>query len=195
MLNLIVLSFHSLIVDLTTDPCETLKTVQNFKIGPLFLMSERVISGIWLQAMQGVVGFYKENTKILLSSFQKMGFKTFGGMNAPYVWVHFPGQKSWDIFAKILEKTSILTTPGTGFGPSGEGFLRFSAFGRRENVLEACRRLEEMFKWVRHQLFGTIVSMHRTCMSCCSMIVVLLATCVWASVNCVFFGSLNFIIS
>ncbi|KAL8155765.1 hypothetical protein AgCh_000973 [Apium graveolens] len=48
----------------------------------------------------------------------------YGGKNAPYVWVHFPGQSSWDVFSEILEKTHVVTTPGSGFGPGGEGFVR-----------------------------------------------------------------------
>jgi hypothetical protein len=54
-----------------------------------------------------------------------------GGEDAPYVWVGFPGQASWDVFAEILEKCNIVTTPGSGFGPAGEGFVRASAFGSR----------------------------------------------------------------
>jgi hypothetical protein len=54
-----------------------------------------------------------------------------GGEDAPYVWVGFPGKPSWDVFAEILEKCNIVTTPGSGFGPAGEGFVRASAFGSR----------------------------------------------------------------
>ncbi|GAA0156101.1 hypothetical protein Leryth_011843 [Lithospermum erythrorhizon] len=99
-----------------------------------------------LQAMQETVGFYKENTKIIVETFQSLGFKVYGGKNAPYVWVHFPGRSSWDVFAEILEKTHVVTTPGSGFGPAGEGFVRVSSFGHRSNVLEACRRFKELYK-------------------------------------------------
>ncbi|XP_021300274.1 LL-diaminopimelate aminotransferase, chloroplastic isoform X2 [Herrania umbratica] len=98
-----------------------------------------------LEAMQEVIGFYKENTKIIVGAFNSLGFKVYGGQNAPYVWVHFPGQNSWDVFSEILEKTHIVTTPGSGFGPGGEGFIRVSAFGHRENVLEACRRFQQLY--------------------------------------------------
>ncbi|CAN1284712.1 LL-diaminopimelate aminotransferase, chloroplastic, partial [Linum perenne] len=74
------------------------------------------------------------------------GLKVYGGRNAPYVWVNFPGRSSWDVFAEILEKTHVVTTPGSGFGPGGEGFVRVSAFGHRENVLEACRRFKQLYK-------------------------------------------------
>lgn len=99
-----------------------------------------------VQAMDGLVKFYMENAKILNDTFQELGFKTFGGENAPYVWVQFPGRSSWDVFAEILEKGDIVTTPGSGFGPGGEGFVRASAFGSRENILEASRRLKAIFK-------------------------------------------------
>jgi len=54
----------------------------------------------------------------------------YGGKNAPYVWVHFPGSKSWNVFAEILEKTHIITVPGSGFGPGGEEYIRISVLGR-----------------------------------------------------------------
>ncbi|GAU47664.1 hypothetical protein TSUD_90870 [Trifolium subterraneum] len=99
-----------------------------------------------LKAMRGVIGFYKENTNIIVDTFDSLGFKVYGGKSAPYVWVHFPGQNSWDVFSEILEKTHVVTTPGSGFGPGGEGFVRVSAFGHRENVLEACRRFKQLYK-------------------------------------------------
>ncbi|KAL9229566.1 hypothetical protein vseg_005019 [Gypsophila vaccaria] len=99
-----------------------------------------------LQAMSEVVGFYKENTQIIVDTFKSLGFNVYGGTNAPYVWVHFPGQSSWDVFSEILEKTHVVTTPGSGFGPGGDGFVRVSAFGHRENVLEACRRFKQLYK-------------------------------------------------
>ncbi|KAI3990675.1 hypothetical protein MKX01_022975 [Papaver californicum] len=70
----------------------------------------------------------------------------YGGKNAPNVWVHFPGQSSWDVFAEILEKTHVVTTPGSGFGPGGEGFVRVSSFGHRANVLEAAKRFKQLYK-------------------------------------------------
>eukprot|EP01018_Ginkgo_biloba_P031029 Gb_40794 [translate_table: standard] len=104
------------------------------------------LSPAGLEAMRGVVEFYKENTRIIVETFTSLGFKVYGGRNAPYVWVQFPGQNSWDIFAEILEKAHIVTTPGSGFGPAGEGFIRVSAFGHRENILEAARRLKALYK-------------------------------------------------
>jgi LL-diaminopimelate aminotransferase len=99
-----------------------------------------------LQAMHDVVGFYKENTEIIAETFTSLGFNVYGAKNAPYVWVHFPGRSSWDVFAEILEKADVVTTPGSGFGPGGEGFVRVSAFGHRENIIEAARRLKQLYR-------------------------------------------------
>lgn len=95
--------------------------------------------------MLSVVGYYMENANILVDTFASLGLKVYGGVNAPYVWVHFPGSSSWDRFNEILEKTHIITVPGSGFGPCGEEFIRVSAFGRRESVLEASARLKDTF--------------------------------------------------
>jgi hypothetical protein len=70
----------------------------------------------------------------------------YGGVNAPYTFAHFPGKDSWEMFDEILTKCQVVTTPGVGFGPSGQGFIRISAFGARENVVEACARLKAHFK-------------------------------------------------
>jgi len=99
-----------------------------------------------LKAMHDVVGFYKENTEIIVDTFTSLGFNVYGAKNAPYVWVHFPGRNSWDVFAEILEKANVVTTPGSGFGPGGEGFVRVSAFGHRDNIIEAARRLKQLYK-------------------------------------------------
>ncbi|KAL3324481.1 hypothetical protein AABB24_038561 [Solanum stoloniferum] len=87
------------------------------------------------------VDYYKENARILVETFTSLGFRVYGGSNAPYVWVHFPGSKSWNVFNWILDKTHIITVPGIGFGPAGEGYIRVSAFGHRESILEASKRL------------------------------------------------------
>ena len=82
--------------------------------------------------MSDLVAFYRENAAILRKTFVDLGFSVYGGENAPYIWVGFPGKPSWDVFAEILEKCNIVTTPGSGFGPAGEGFVRASAFGHRQ---------------------------------------------------------------
>ncbi|ONK75490.1 uncharacterized protein A4U43_C03F17450 [Asparagus officinalis] len=97
------------------------------------------------KAIQQVIDVYKENARVLMDTLSSIGLRTYGGINAPYIWVHFPGEKSWDVFNEILEKTDIIVVPGCGFGPGGEGFIRVSAFNRKERVREACRRLKNLF--------------------------------------------------
>ncbi len=86
--------------------------------------------------------FYLENGRIIKEALESQGLEVFGGVNAPYLWVEFKGQSSWDVFQKFLEELYIVTTPGAGFGKAGEGFIRFTAFGHRESVLEASKRLK-----------------------------------------------------
>lgn len=95
--------------------------------------------------VKAVIDFYMENAKIMRESLQSVGFTVFGGVNAPYVWVKTPDQmKSWDFFDKLLNEANVVGTPGSGFGPSGEGYFRFSAFAERANVLEAMERIKKV---------------------------------------------------
>jgi LL-diaminopimelate aminotransferase len=88
-----------------------------------------------------------KNAKIIRESLAKLGFKVYGGENAPYVWVNSGrGIKSWDLFDKLLNEANVVGTPGSGFGPSGEGYFRFSSFASHENVLSAMERLHRL-KW------------------------------------------------
>ena len=103
------------------------------------------LSDAGLAAMNEMVGFYKENAAILKKTFEEMGYTTHGGTDAPYVWVDFDGRDSWEVFTEILTKCDIVTTPGSGFGPAGDGFIRASAFGHRDNILEAAERLKKEF--------------------------------------------------
>ncbi|XP_022768280.1 probable LL-diaminopimelate aminotransferase, chloroplastic isoform X2 [Durio zibethinus] len=96
------------------------------------------------QALRNVIDYYMENAKILVDAFSSLGLSVYGGKNAPYIWVHFPGLCSWNVFSEILEKTNIVTVPGRGFGPGGEEYIRVSAFGQRQRILEASRRLKKI---------------------------------------------------
>jgi aspartate/methionine/tyrosine aminotransferase len=98
-----------------------------------------------MEEMRGLISFYKENARMLRETFVEMGFSVYGGKNAPYVWVGFPGRDSWVVFAEILDKCDIVTTPGSGFGQAGDGFVRVSAFGSRENVEEAIQRFKKAY--------------------------------------------------
>lgn len=89
-----------------------------------------------------LIAYYKENARIIREGLKKAGLTVFGGINAPYVWAKTPsGISSWEYFDYLLKEKNIVTTPGAGFGASGEGYIRFSAFGIRENILEAMKRL------------------------------------------------------
>lgn len=78
-------------------------------------------------------------------TFEGLGFNVYGGKDAPYIWIQFPGRASWDVFAEILQNCNIVTTPGSGFGAAGEGFVRISAFGHREDILEAVERFKKVY--------------------------------------------------
>jgi len=87
---------------------------------------------------------YLGNAALIRNALEALGIECVGGDNAPYIWARFPGKASWDAFAEIMEKCWVVTTPGSGFGPAGESFIRFSAFGHRSDVEEACRRLRKL---------------------------------------------------
>jgi LL-diaminopimelate aminotransferase len=91
-----------------------------------------------------LTNFYLDNAKLIRRTLEKLDISCVGGDNSPYIWAQFPGRDSWDVFSEILEKCQVVTTPGSGFGPAGQSFVRFSAFGHRADVEEACRRLGEL---------------------------------------------------
>lgn len=93
------------------------------------------------------IAYYMENARIMREAFSELGMKFFGGKNAPYIWLKTPGNMtSWEFFNEMLHKINVVGTPGVGFGPSGEGFFRFTAFGSKEDCTEAMRRLKEWYK-------------------------------------------------
>lgn len=93
-----------------------------------------------------VIAYYMENARIMKKSLAAAGFEVFGGENAPYIWVKTKnGMKSWEFFDNLLNDANVVGTPGSGFGPAGEGYFRFSAFADRENVLEAMKRIQSIF--------------------------------------------------
>ena len=82
------------------------------------------------------------NAEIMRNSLIKCGLEVIGGVNAPYIWVKTPdGMSSWEFFDRLLQEVHIVCTPGVGFGPSGEGYIRFTAFGTREQSIEAMYRI------------------------------------------------------
>ena len=102
-----------------------------------------------LKAMKEVIDYYLENAALIKKTFEGENFKKAGAEvyftgNSPYIWVKFPGLKSWDVFDTLLDKCNVVTTPGSGFGPAGESFIRISAFGHHADVEEACARLGKL---------------------------------------------------
>ena len=88
------------------------------------------------------IEYYRENARIIVEGLKEAGFIVEGGQNSPYVWFKIPaGQTSWEFFDELLEKANVAGTPGSGFGPSGEGYFRLTSFGTRENTTEAMRRI------------------------------------------------------
>lgn len=91
------------------------------------------------------LNYYKQTARILSDGLRAMGYEVWGGANAPYIWCRVPqGFDSWSFFDRLLNTCQIVCTPGAGFGPSGEGFVRFSAFSKREDVEEALRRMKKL---------------------------------------------------
>ena len=95
--------------------------------------------------VRALTDYYMENARIIRERLGAAGFAVYGGVNAPYIWVGTPGgMSSWEFFDKLLSEAQVVGTPGSGFGPAGEGYFRFSAFGDRANVEEALGRIEAM---------------------------------------------------
>lgn len=87
---------------------------------------------------------YLENAKIIKHGLEEVGFTVYGGVNSPYVWLKVPnGMTSWEFFDKLLEEANVVGTPGSGFGTCGEGYFRLTAFGTKENTVEAIKRIQE----------------------------------------------------
>lgn len=91
------------------------------------------------------IAYYMNNAKIIKEGLAKAGYSVSGGVNAPYIWLATPdGMSSWDFFDYLLTNANVVGTPGSGFGPSGEGYFRLTAFGTYENTVEALKRIEKM---------------------------------------------------
>ncbi len=91
--------------------------------------------------IQDVIAYYMENAHIIRTSLQKAGYTVYGGINAPYIWLKVPGGDSWAFFDELLDRYHVIGTPGAGFGASGEGYFRMTAFATRENTLLAMERI------------------------------------------------------
>ena len=98
-----------------------------------------------LAQIRANIAYYKENTKTMMKTFDKLGISYYGGKNSPYIWLRCPnGMGSWEFFDLLLEKANVVGIPGEGFGRSGEGFFRLSGFGDHARTAEAMARLEKL---------------------------------------------------
>ncbi|MCE9579829.1 MAG: LL-diaminopimelate aminotransferase [Deltaproteobacteria bacterium] len=112
---------------------------------------QRAAAAVYTPAGQAETGaqidFYLDNARILREGLVAAGFTVYGGVHAPYLWLETPGrQSSWDFFDRLLREAHLVGTPGAGFGPSGEGYFRLSAYNSRANVVEAVARIARTFR-------------------------------------------------
>jgi LL-diaminopimelate aminotransferase len=106
---------------------------------------------------KAVVDEYLGNARLIRDGLGKAGLRCFGGTNAPYVWARTPGQlSSWDFFDLLLREAHVVTTPGSGFGPSGEGYIRLSAFGKRKDTERAVERIQAALPFDRLRVSGPV---------------------------------------
>ena len=92
-----------------------------------------------------VIEYYMNNAKVIRESLTDMGLEVYGGVSSPYIWVKTPNNMdSWDFFDVLLNEANVIGTPGSGFGPSGEGYLRLTAFNTLENTKEAMDRISKL---------------------------------------------------
>ena len=109
-------------------------------------ISQRAAEAIYTpegqQQIRSTIGYYMQNASIMRETLTNMGFTVYGGTDAPYIWLKTPkGMTSWEFFDWMLRSAHVVCTPGAGFGPSGEGYVRLTAFGTHENTEKALRRM------------------------------------------------------
>lgn len=112
-------------------------------------LSQRAAEAIYSEEgnaqIRQTIGYYMDNARHMCSALQSLGFTVYGGEDAPYLWVKTPdGVSSWDFFDKMLRSAHVVCTPGAGFGLSGEGYVRLTAFGNHEQTIEALERIKKM---------------------------------------------------
>lgn len=106
---------------------------------------EAVYSEAGKEQLKKQVAYYMNNAKVIYQGLKDAGYTVSGGVNAPYIWLQTPkGMSSWDFFDHLLEKAGVVGTPGSGFGPSGEGYFRLTAFGSHEKTVEAIERIKAL---------------------------------------------------
>lgn len=107
--------------------------------------AEAVYSEEGMQQVRQTIAFYQENARVIREGLKEAGLEVYGGVNSPYIWFKTPTD-SWSFFDRLLKEAHVVTTPGAGFGPSGEGYIRVTAFGDAEDTKEAVRRILDLLK-------------------------------------------------
>jgi len=111
---------------------------------PVQRAAEAVYSPAGQAQIKEDIAYYMENARIIREGLAAAGYKIFGGTNAPYIWMQTPaGMTSWDFFDKLINQANVVGTPGSGFGVSGEGYFRLTAFGSLENTRRAVERIQQ----------------------------------------------------
>jgi len=114
---------------------------------PVQVAAAAVYSEQGKKQIKGTIDYYMANAKIIREGLQEAGFKVYGGVNSPYIWMKTPNNmSSWDFFDKLMREAHVIGTPGAGFGVSGEGYFRLTAFNSRENTIEAIERIKTKFR-------------------------------------------------
>ena len=95
--------------------------------------------------IEETLAYYRNNARVIKEGLESAGFTVYGAVNSPYIWCKTPeGVGSWEFFDKLLTEANIITTPGAGFGPSGEGYVRLTAFGDADATVEAMERIKKL---------------------------------------------------
>ena len=95
--------------------------------------------------IEETLDYYRANARVIKDGLEAAGYEVYGAVNSPYVWCKTPdGMGSWEFFTKLLEEANVITTPGAGFGPSGEGYIRLTAFGDAEATKKAIKRIQAL---------------------------------------------------
>ena len=106
---------------------------------------EAVYSEAGKAQLKDQIAYYMKNARVIYEGLKSAGYQVSGGVNAPYIWLETPGgMTSWEFFDYLLERGYVVGTPGSGFGPSGEGYFRLTAFGSYENTVAAIERIKKM---------------------------------------------------
>jgi LL-diaminopimelate aminotransferase len=124
---------------------------QSTKFNGTSYISQRAAEAIYTpegkEQVRETIKYYMDNAKMMYKTLTELGFEVYGGVNAPYLWVKTPdGTGSWKFFEEMLYGAHVVCTPGVGFGPSGEGYIRLTAFGNHEDCMEAMERIRNWLK-------------------------------------------------